>query len=153
MKKHKDWHAVKSNRTTPLLRVRYDARSIFKLSKAGLNSEFSFSNSGCLTTSKEPSHPCYLPIAERRNNVFISFPRVLARRETQLASSRIWTRIADSIPNDRRRYTKTTFFLYLWKNKGGKTFGTPLIFKHGEYESLGCKPIRILFSKPPLSFQ
>ena len=37
----------------------------FKRSKASLNSEFSFSKTGYLTKTKEPSLPYYLPIKER----------------------------------------------------------------------------------------
>ena len=41
--------------------TRYNTRSIFKQSTAGLNSEFSFFKTGCLMT-KQPHLFCYLPI-------------------------------------------------------------------------------------------
>ena len=44
----------------------YDTRSIFKWSLTGLNSEFSFSLTSCLTKAEEPSLPCYLPIVGGR---------------------------------------------------------------------------------------
>ena len=42
---------------TPSARVVYDTRSIFKRSLTGLNSEFSFSKTSCLTKAEEPSLP------------------------------------------------------------------------------------------------
>ena len=42
--------------------LEYDTRSIFKQSKAGLNSEFSYSSNGFLIKAKEPSLPYYLLI-------------------------------------------------------------------------------------------
>ena len=50
--------------------------------------------------SKEPSLSYYLPIAGGRMIGFIPFPRVLVLCEMQSVSSKIWTRIAVSIPND-----------------------------------------------------
>ena len=47
----------------PSARAGYDTRSIFKRSLTGLNSEFSFSYSSCLTKAEEPSLSYYLPIA------------------------------------------------------------------------------------------
>ena len=48
---------------TPLQWVGCHSRSIFfKQGTTGLNSEFSFSYSGCLTKAKEPSLPYNLPI-------------------------------------------------------------------------------------------
>ena len=47
----------------PSARTGYDTRSIFKRSLTGLNSEFSFSLTSCLTKAKEPSLSYYLPIA------------------------------------------------------------------------------------------
>ena len=58
-------------------RAGYDTRSIFKRSLTGLNSEFSFSYTSCLTKAEEPSPPYYLPIAGGRIIGFIPFPRVL----------------------------------------------------------------------------
>ena len=67
----------------------YDARSIFKRSLTGLNSEFSFSYTSCLTEAEEPSLSYHLPIAGGRIIGFIPFPRVLVLCEMQLVSSRI----------------------------------------------------------------
>ena len=55
----------------------------------GLNSEFSFSLTGCVTKVKEPSLPYYLPIDEGRIIGLIPFPRVLVLREMQSISSKI----------------------------------------------------------------
>ena len=49
----------------------------FKRSLTGLNSEFSFSYTSCLTKAEEPSLPHYLTIAGGRIIGFIPFPRVL----------------------------------------------------------------------------
>ena len=57
--------------TTP--QARYDTRSISKQSKAGLNSEFSFSY------VKEQSLPYYLLITEKRTDGFMPFPRILTQ--------------------------------------------------------------------------
>ena len=51
--------------------------SFFKRSLTGLNSEFSFSKTSCLTKAVEPSLPYYWPIAGGRIIGFIPFPRVL----------------------------------------------------------------------------
>ena len=78
---------------------------IFKWSLTGLNSEFSFSETSCLTKAKESSLSYYLPIAGGRIIGFIPFPRVLVLCEMQSASSRIWTRVAVSISYDDNHYT------------------------------------------------
>ena len=52
--------------TNPSARAGYDTRSIFKQSLTGFNSEFSFSETSCLTKAEEPSLPYYLPIAGGR---------------------------------------------------------------------------------------
>ena len=75
--------------TNPSARAGYDTRSIFKRSLTGLNSEFSFSLTSCLTKAEEPSLPYYLPIAGGRIIGFIPFPRVLVLCEMQSVSSRI----------------------------------------------------------------
>ena len=67
----------------------YDTRSIFKRSLTGLNSEFSFSLTSCLTKAEERSLPYYLPIARGRIIGFIPFPRVLVLCEMQSVLSRI----------------------------------------------------------------
>ena len=92
----------------PSTRAGYDTRSIFKRSLTGLNSEFSFSLTCCLTKAEEPSLPYYLPIAGGRIIGFIPFPRVLVLCEMQLVSARIWTRVAVSISYDDNHYTTGT---------------------------------------------
>ena len=106
-----EWEEAKFNiwvsiLTNPSDRAGYDTKSIFKRSLTGLNSEFSFSYTSCLTEAKEPSLPYYLPITGGRIIGFIPFPRVLVLCEMQSASFRIWTRIAVSIYYDDNHYTK-----------------------------------------------
>ena len=91
--------------TNPSARAGYDTRSIFNQSLTGLNSEFYFSLTSCLTKAEEPSVSYYLPIAGGRTFGFIPFPRVLVLCEMQSVSSRIWTRIAVSISYDDDHYT------------------------------------------------
>ena len=68
----------------------------FKLGTAGLNSEFSFSLTGCLIKTKDISLFYYFfRVSEGRG--FMPFIKAFARREKETASSRIWTRVADSI--------------------------------------------------------
>ena len=93
----------------PSARAGYDIRSIFKRSLTGLNSEFSFSYTTCLTKAEETSLPDYLPIAGGRIIGFIPFPSVLVLCEMQSASSRIWTRVSVSISYDDNHYTLGTF--------------------------------------------
>ena len=92
----------------PFTREGYDTRSIFKRSLTGLNSEFSFSKTYCLTKAEEPSLSYYLPIAGGKIIEIILFPRVLVLREMQSASSRIWTRVAVSISDGNNHYTTGT---------------------------------------------
>ena len=80
----------------------------FKQSLTGLNSEFSFSYTSCLTKAKEPSLSYYLPIAGGRIIGFIPFPRVLVLCEMQSVSSMIWTCVAVSISYDDNHYTTGT---------------------------------------------
>ena len=94
--------------TNPSARAGYDTRSIFKRSLTGLNSEFSFSQTSCLTKAEEFSLPYYLPIAGGRIIGFIPFPRVLVLCEMQSVSSRFWTRVAVSISCDDNHYTTGT---------------------------------------------
>ena len=89
-------------------RAGYNTRSIFKQSLTGLNSEFSFSWTSCLTKAEEFSLPYYLPIAGGRIIGFIPFPRVLVQCEMQSVLSRIWTRVAMSISCDDNYYTTGT---------------------------------------------
>ena len=69
---------------------------IFKWSKAGLNSEISFSSTSYLTKTKEPNLPYYLPIYVRITYGFMPLSRKLARGKTQTTSSRILSRVTDS---------------------------------------------------------
>ena len=94
--------------TNASARAGYDTRSIFKRSLSGLNSEFSFSLTSCLTKAEEPSLSYYLPIAGGRIIGFIPFQRVLVLCEMQSVSSRIWTRVAVSISYDDNHYTAGT---------------------------------------------
>ena len=90
----------------------------FKRSLTGLNSEFSFSLTSCLTKTEEPT---ILPIAGGRIIEFIPFPRVLVLCEMQSVSSRIWTRIAVSISYEitiNLEITITPWHLQLWLNFG-----------------------------------
>ena len=84
--------------TNPSAQAGYDTRSIFKRSLTGFNSEFSFSQTSCLTKAEEPHLPYYLSIAGGRIIGLIPFPRVLVLCEMQSVSSRFWTRVAASIP-------------------------------------------------------
>ena len=88
----------------PLLSLKVN----FKRSLTGLNSEFPFSKTSCLTKAKEPSMPDYLPKAEGRTTGFIHLPRVLVVWEMQSVSSRIWTRVAEFISFDDNHYTTGT---------------------------------------------
>ena len=104
------WLSYLSN---PSARAGYDTRSVFKRSLTGLNSEFSFSQTCCLTKAEEHSLSYYLPIAGGRIIGFIPFPRVLELCEMQSVSSRIWTRIAVSISCDDNQYTTGTSIVFL----------------------------------------
>ena len=99
--------------TNPSTWAGYDTRSIFKWSLTGLNSEFSFSLTSCLTKAEEPSLSYYLPIVGGRIIGFIPFPRVLMLCGMQSVSSRIWTRVAVSISYDDNHYTTGTYKIYM----------------------------------------
>ena len=60
--------------STPLPKTKFNTRSIFKWSILSLNSEFSFSETGCHTSVKELSQTYYLFIAVRRVG-FMPFSR------------------------------------------------------------------------------
>ena len=92
----------------PTSRAGYDTRPIFKRSLTGLNSQFSFSFTSCLTKAEEPSLPNYLPIAGGRRIGFIPFPKVLVQCKMQSDTSRIWTRLAVSICYADNHYTRGT---------------------------------------------
>ena len=57
-----------------------DIRSIFKRSLTSLNSDFSFSKTGCHTNVKELSLLYYLPIAEGRITECIPFPNLRCKQ-------------------------------------------------------------------------
>ena len=89
----------------------------FKRSLTGLNSEFSFSCTSCLTKAEEPSLPYYLPIGGGRIIGFIPFPRVLVLCEMQSVLSRIWTLVAVSISYNDNHYTmgiSSFWVVYSW---------------------------------------
>ena len=108
MYKWKKGFGIKSYLSSPSALAEHDTRSIFKWSLTGLNSEFSFSYTSCLTKAEDPSLSYYLPIAGGRIIGFIPFPRVLVLCEMQSVSSRIWTRVAVSISYDDNHYTTDT---------------------------------------------
>ena len=92
--------------TNPSARAGHDTRSIFKQSLTGLNSDFFFLETSCLTKAEEPSLSYYLLIGGGR--IFGFIPRVLVLCEIQSASSRIGTRVAMSISHDDNNYTTGT---------------------------------------------
>ena len=81
----------------PSVRVWYDTKSIFKRSLTGLNAEFSFSDTSCLTKAEERSLPYNSCIPGGRIIGFIRLPRILVLFKIQSVSSRIRTLIAVSI--------------------------------------------------------
>ena len=102
--------------TNSSAQAKYDTRSIFKRSLTGLNSEFSFSQTSCLTQgwrTKSAMGKPSLPIAGERIIGFIPFSRVLVLCEMLSVSSRIWTRVAVSISNNDNHYTTGTSYLDL----------------------------------------
>ena len=99
--------------TNPFAWAEYDTRSIFKQSLTGLNSEFSFSKTSCLTKAEEPRLPYYLHIAGGRIIGFIPFSRVLVLWEMQQVSSRIWIHVALSISFDDNHYTIILFIKFI----------------------------------------
>ena len=98
------------------LQAGYDTRSVFNRSLTGLNSEFSFSYTGCYSKVKELCLLYYFPIAGGRRVGFILLPKVLALCETQTASPRIWSWITASISYDGNHYTTSPFlYIYIYK--------------------------------------
>ena len=93
---------------TPPLGQDMTQGQFFKRSLTGLNSEFSFFLTSCLTKAEEISLPYYLPIAGGRIIGFVPFPRVLVLCKMQSVSSRIWTRVTVSISYDDNHYTTGT---------------------------------------------
>ena len=98
---------------TPPLGQDMTQGQFFKWSLTGLNSEFSFSWTSCLTKAEEPSLSNYLPIAGGRIIGFIPFLRVLVLCEMQSVSSKIWTRVAVSISYDDNHYTTSTSIIII----------------------------------------
>ena len=84
-------------------RLGCDTRSIFKQSKAYLNSEFCFSYNGCLKKVEWFSFPYCVLIAGRRTDGFMPFPS-----DTPTVLSRIWTWDSDSISYDNKSNAKPT---------------------------------------------
>ena len=83
----------------------YNTRSFLKRGTEDLNSEFSFSLTGCRNKAKEPSLPHHLPVAGgvRRRDGFMSIPRALTQSETQKVLFSTWTIATDSIFHDDNR--------------------------------------------------
>ena len=102
------WCIPLSYLPTPPLGQDMTQGQFFKQSLTGLNSEFSFSKTSCLTKAEEPSRSYYLPIAGGRIIGFIPFPKVLVLCEMQSVSSGIWTRVAVFISYDDNNYTTGT---------------------------------------------
>ena len=74
--------------STPLPQAGIDTKTILKQSKAGMNSEISFSKTGCLAKAKEPSLPNSLSLARVgivrcRTHKFMPFPGAFAGSQTQ----------------------------------------------------------------------
>ena len=86
----------------------WDTVSTFKQSLTRLDSEFSFSLTGCLIKTKETYLSYYLPLVGVRMRGFIHFSRELVISEMHWASFRIWTRVAISISYDDNHYTTET---------------------------------------------
>ena len=86
----------------------YDTRSIFERSLTGLNSEFSFSLTSCLTKAEEPGLRYYFTHSWRENNWIHTFPKDM--------SGIIWnqSRVAVSISYDDKHYTTGTWYIYIY---------------------------------------
>ena len=92
----------------PPLRAGCDIMFIFKRSTTDLNSELSFTESGCHTKIKE-SLLYYLQIAEGKIVRYIPFSKVLVPREMQTDLSSIWTRVVRFISSDDNHYATGIF--------------------------------------------
>ena len=91
-----------------------NTRSFFKQRTANLNSGFSFSWIDWQTKAKEYSLHYYLPIDVGRIDRFLSFSRTLVWLEMQTSSSKIWTRVTNSISKKiTRHYDDTSYFRVL----------------------------------------
>ena len=100
--------------TNPYAWVRCDTRSVTKLSSTSLNSESTFSSTGCQTKAKEYSLSYYLPIAWGRIVGFMPFPRISALCKIQTASFKIWTWVAMTIFYDYNQYNTGTSNVYIY---------------------------------------
>ena len=57
---------------------------------------------------------CYVPTDRRRKDGFLPFRRTLAKSERRTVTSRIWTRVVDSISYDHNHSaTSTSFWFYI----------------------------------------
>ena len=92
------------------------------MSTAGLNSEFSFSYKGCLTTAKVYNLPHYSPIAEGRTVGIMLFPRHKVKRKEPRSRFRI--RSPTPFP---LTITITLFFFFFFLNFGFG-FGRCILF-------------------------
>ena len=107
----------------PPPQVTCNTRYIFKQSKAGLNSEFSFFQTSCLPKSNEISLLNYLPIAgERgekkrkrrwRRNGFMPLSGELAQNEIQTDLSWIWTWVTWFPPILKVKLSVSLLFMFL----------------------------------------
>ena len=81
-----------------------------------MNSEFSFSKTGCHTKVKDPCLPYYLPITGGRSVGFVPFSTVVALWEIQTALSKIWIQVDMSISYNFKHYTSTSniYILYIY---------------------------------------
>ena len=73
--------------------------------------QFSSLKSGYLTRAKEPCLLYCLPITTGRWDGFMPFPRALVLRETQTASTKIWTQFNNSISYDIMLRTPLWLFI------------------------------------------
>ena len=79
--------------------------------------EFYFSKTDCHTKVKEPSLPYFLRKVRERIIRWITFARVLALCEMQIAYSRIWTWDNVYISFDDNYYTMSASILYINREK------------------------------------
>ena len=86
---------------TPPLQAGCDTRSTFVCNTDGLNLEFSFSQAGCLTNTKEPSLSYYLSIPEGEE-----LDSCLSQIHLQTISSKIWTKVTDFVTDGDNRLAK-----------------------------------------------
>ena len=85
---------------------------VFKWSKAGLNSEFSFSSTGCL--AKNPICPIIRQSLEKKMRWIDVFLKAWGQSEMQTAFSRVWTWVSDSISYNDDHYAKCISLKLVW---------------------------------------